>query len=120
LIPGLNDSDEEIRREAGWILDNVGDAVPLHFTAFHPDYRMLDRPRTPPETLSRARGIAMAMGAKFVYVGNVHDTEGSTTYCPGCGRALITRDWHRILTYELDGAACPGCGTIVPGAFTRT
>lgn len=119
LIPGLNDSNEEIRRETEWIGENLGDSVPVHFTAFHPDYRMTDRPRTPPETLLRARGIAQDLGLKFVYVGNVHDAEGSTTYCPSCRKALIERDWHSVLTYRLLGDQCPDCHRKIPGRFEK-
>jgi pyruvate formate lyase activating enzyme len=119
LIPGLNDSDEEIRREVEWIMENLGDSVPVHFTAFHPDYRMIDRPATPPETLQRAREIAHEIGLKFVYVGNVHDAEGSTTYCPGCRKAVIERDWHSILAYRLQGDRCPDCGAGIPGRFEK-
>src|SRR5439155_1626103 len=103
LIPGLNDGDEEIGRECDWILEHLGPDVPLHFTAFHPDFKMMDRPRTPAATLVRARAIARAGGLRYVYVGNVHDAEGQTTWCPGCGAALIVRDWHAIGRYRMDG-----------------
>src|SRR5262249_46070565 len=89
LIPGHNDSDEEIEAETLWIAEHLGSDVPLHFTAFHPDYKMRDVPPTPPATLSRARRIALANGLHFVYTGNVHDSEGGTTYCPGCGAAAV-------------------------------
>jgi pyruvate formate lyase activating enzyme len=92
--------------------------VPLHFSAFHPDFKMLDVPPTPPATLRRARAIALREGLKYVYTGNVHDREGDTTYCPGCGAALIERDWYRIEGYRLtaDGH-CPDCGTAIPGRW---
>jgi pyruvate formate lyase activating enzyme len=118
LIPGRNDSEEEIRAEVRWILDNLGDEVPLHFTAFHPAYRLTDVPPTPPETLVEARELAMSMGMKFVYTGNVMHREGSTTYCPGCGTALIQRSWHRVLACDLRDGACPRCGTRIPGVFS--
>jgi pyruvate formate lyase activating enzyme len=86
LIPGRNDSDAEIEAECAWILDNLGPDVPLHFTAFHPDYKMTDVPPTPPATLTRAREIALRHGLRYVYTGNVHDTDGGSTFCPGCGR----------------------------------
>jgi len=117
LIPGLNDGDDEIARECAWIVERLGTDVPLHFTAFHPDFKMTDRPRTPPATLARARRIAHAHGVRFCYVGNVHDDEGQTTSCPGCGAVLIVRDWHAIRRYRLDGERCPDCGTIIPGRF---
>ena len=94
LIPGLNDSDTEIAAECAWIREHLGGDVPLHFTAFHPDYKMLDRPPTPPATLTRARRIAIDEGLQFVYTGNVHDADGGTTSCPGCGAAVIVRDWY--------------------------
>jgi len=117
LIPGLNDGDDEIARESDWILENLGPDVPLHFTAFHPDFRMMDRPRTPPATLVRARVIARTRGIRHCYVGNVHDRDGQTTWCPGCGAALIERDWHAICGYRLDGNRCLDCGATLPGRF---
>jgi pyruvate formate lyase activating enzyme len=116
MIPGENDDPEETKQLAAWVLDNLGDAVPLHFTAFHPDFRMTDKPRTPASTLRRARDIARAMGIKYCYVGNVFDDEGQTTYCPACGAALIRRSWHDILEYRLIGDRCP-CGQKIPGRF---
>lgn len=121
LIPGHNDSDGELGRMAEWIATELGPDVPLHFSAFHPDHHMRDVPPTPPSTLQRARRIAMAAGLHYVYVGNVHDIDGDTTWCPGCGRALVVRDWYRILDYRLtaDGR-CPGCGLAIPGHFAET
>ncbi len=118
LIPGLNDSDDEIHRESEWIVQNLGTDIPLHFTAFHPDYRMTKIPRTPPETLRRARAIALTHGLRFVYLGNVFDEEGQTTWCPTCGWALIVRDWQTVRRFELrrDGR-CPHCATKIPGEF---
>ncbi|HET6920026.1 MAG TPA: AmmeMemoRadiSam system radical SAM enzyme [Jiangellaceae bacterium] len=118
LIPGHNDSDAEIDAETRWIADMLGPDVPLHFTAFHPDYKMLDVPRTPASTLVRARQIAVSNGLNFVYTGNVHDQEGGTTYCPNCGSALIVRDWYDIRGYQLDEHGnCRTCGTQIPGMF---
>ncbi len=118
LIPGLNDSDQEIDAETRWLVEHLGPDVPLHFTAFHPDFKMLDRPPTPPETLRRARRIAMANGLRYVYTGNVHDPEGQTTYCHGCGRAVIERDWYRLGAWGLtDDGRCQACGTRIPGVF---
>jgi pyruvate formate lyase activating enzyme len=118
LIPGKNDSDEEIRNESQWIARELGLDVPLHFTAFHPDYKMTDLPPTPPHTLSRARAIAQQEGLQYVYTGNVFDTEGGTTYCAACKTPLIARDWHRIVSYRVthDGK-CPGCATPLAGEF---
>ncbi len=118
LIPGLNDSSAEIDAMTRWIADQLGPDVPLHFTAFHPDYKMLDRPPTPPATLKRARAIALGNGLHHVYTGNVHDIEGGTTFCPRCHAALIQRDWYEVLRCDLDiSGACPRCGVAVAGRF---
>ena len=118
LIPGHNDSDAEIDAECGWLADNLGADVPLHFTAFHPDFKMRDVPPTPPSTLRRAREIALGHGLRFVYTGNVHDAEGGRTTCPGCGAAVVERDWYRIDHYRLtDDGRCAGCGTVLPGRY---
>jgi pyruvate formate lyase activating enzyme len=118
LIPGLNDSPEEIARECDWIAERLGADVPLHFTAFHPDWRMRDRPPTPPATLRMARAIARQRGLRYVYTGNVHDPEGGTTFCHVCGAALIVRDWFEIVSWHLtaDGR-CPACGAACAGVF---
>ena len=118
LIPGKNDSDDELRAMSKWIMKELGPDVPLHFTAFHPDYKMPDIPATPAATLTRARRIAMEEGLHYVYTGNVHDARGGATYCTGCGKTLIARDWHRIEDYALtpDGK-CIDCGTVLPGRF---
>jgi pyruvate formate lyase activating enzyme len=118
LIPGRNDSDEEIDAETRWVAEELGPDTPLHFTAFHPDYKMRDVPPTPPATLGRARRIALANGLRFVYTGNVHDTEGGTTYCPGCGTAAVVRDWYDIRRYRLDARGhCRSCGVAVAGVY---
>jgi pyruvate formate lyase activating enzyme len=116
LIPGENDDVSETARLCAWVAENLGDSVPLHFTAFHPDFNMTHRPRTPAATLKRARQIAMAEGIKYCYVGNVFDEEGQTTYCPACNRALIRRSWHDLLEYNLNGERCP-CGAPIAGVF---
>ncbi len=118
LIPGKNDSDEELRAEAKWIYRELGPDVPLHFTAFHPDFKMMDLPPTPASTLTRARRIALDEGLHYVYTGNVHDREGGTTFCPSCRSALVVRDWHRIEDYRItsDGR-CPDCRSAVAGRF---
>ncbi|OLC66527.1 MAG: AmmeMemoRadiSam system radical SAM enzyme [Betaproteobacteria bacterium 13_1_40CM_4_64_4] len=118
LIPGKNDSDAELEAESKWIMRELGPDVPLHFTAFHPDYKMLDIAHTPASTLSRARKIALAEGLHYVYTGNVHDREGGTTFCPGCARPVIVRDWYEIRDYSLtqDGR-CKHCSTRLPGRY---
>ncbi|WP_100447625.1 AmmeMemoRadiSam system radical SAM enzyme [Glycomyces xiaoerkulensis] len=118
LIPGHNDSDDEIAAEAAWIAEHLGDGVPLHFTAFHPDFKMRDVPATPPATLRRARRIALDAGLRYVYTGNVHDAANQTTYCPDCGEPLVVRDWYRIDQYELsDSGHCTFCGARIPGVY---
>jgi pyruvate formate lyase activating enzyme len=118
LIPGANDSDAEIDAETKWIAEHLGPDVPLHFTAFHPDFRMRDKPPTPPATLTRARSIARANGLKYVYTGNVHDGDGGSTWCPDCGQRLIERDWYVLGEWNLtaDGR-CQACGASIPGRF---
>jgi len=118
LIPGHNDSDEEIRALCAWVARELGPEVPLHFTAFHPDWKMPDVPPTPPATLMRARRIALDAGLHFVYTGNVHDPEGGTSYCPSCQHAVIVRDWYDICHYDLTSrGTCPHCGTSIAGRF---
>ncbi len=118
LIPGLNDSDEEIDAMTKWVVEHLGPDVPHHFTAFHPDFKMMDRPPTPPETLTRARKIALDNGERYVYTGNVHDPEGQTTYCHRCGAVLIERDWYRLGRWGLDAEGrCAACGTPCAGVF---
>ena len=120
VIPDENDSDEELHAMAEWVVENLGVDVPWHFSAFHPDWKMPDHPPTPPETLTRAREIAMGHGVRYVYVGNVHDERGDSTYCHGCGRKLIGRDWYEITEWALTNeGACPDCGTLLPGVFER-
>ncbi len=117
VIPGLNDDPRETRALAEWVRDHMGPDVPLHFSAFHPDFKMLDRPPTPPATLGRARAIAREVGLRHVYTGNVHDPEGQTTFCPGCGEPVIVRDWFAIRRYRLSGDACAACGARLAGRF---
>ncbi len=118
VIPGHNDSVEEIDRECAWLLDNLGPDVPLHFSAFHPDFKMTDVPRTPPKTLARAREQALEVGIHHVYTGNVHDAAGQSTYCAGCGAMLVERDWYRIGAYRVRDGACPDCGHAVAGRWS--
>ena len=118
LIPGLNDSDDELGALAGWVAARLGPDVPLHFSAFHPDWKMRDRPPTPPATLTRARDIARANGLRYAYTGNVHDTTGGSTFCHECGGLLIERDWYEIGAYRLtDDGHCADCGTACEGVF---
>ena len=122
VIPGHNDSDAELTAMCKWIMDRLGPDVPLHFTAFHPDFKMQDIPPTPHATLTRARAIAQRVGLRYVYLGNVHDRAAGSTVCPICHATLIERDWHEILAYELDVDAaghgsCPHCHAAIPGVF---
>jgi len=118
LIPGENDSNDELDRMTRWVAESLGPDVPIHFTAFHPDYKLLDKPPTPPATLTRARRIAMGNGLRYAYTGNVHDPEGGTTFCHHCGERLIGRDWYVLTEWNLtSGGACASCGTPLPGRF---
>lgn len=118
LIPDANDGDEELTALAHWVATELSPDVPLHFTAFHPDYKLTDRPPTPPATLHRARAIARAQGLRHVYTGNIPDRAGTRTDCPHCGACLIDRDGYAIAAYRVskDGH-CPDCGTVLPGRF---
>jgi pyruvate formate lyase activating enzyme len=118
LIPGENDSDAELDAMTRWIAEELGPDVPLHFSAFHPDWKMTDRPATPAATLTRARDLAMRNGLHYVYTGNVHDAVGGSTWCPGCGALLIERDWFDLGRWGLapDGR-CAACGLAIPGVF---
>jgi pyruvate formate lyase activating enzyme len=118
LIPGHNDSAQEVEALSRWVLERLGPEVPLHFTAFHPDYKMMDVPPTPPRTLRQARDIAMTVGLRYVYTGNIHDPQGQSTYCHACGQLLIERDWYRLGRWNLTAeGACNRCGTPLPGLF---
>jgi pyruvate formate lyase activating enzyme len=118
LIPGENDSAQEIAAECRWVIDHLGPDVPLHFTAFHPDWKMTATPPTPPATLRLARRIAMDLGLRYVYTGNIHDPAGQATCCHGCGATLIGRDGYDITAWEVSAdGACVACGTRCPGVF---
>ena len=118
LIPGENDSEQELEEMTQWIVENLGPDVPIHFTAFHPDYKMTDKPYTPAETLTRARRIAVKNGIRYAYTGNVHDKRGGSTYCHGCGGILIGRDWYVLSDWKLTGdGKCKECGTACAGVF---
>ncbi|MGB0682404.1 MAG: AmmeMemoRadiSam system radical SAM enzyme [Magnetovibrionaceae bacterium] len=122
LIPGENDSDDEIEAMTQWIMQELGGDVPIHFTAFHPDWKMRDKPRTAEQTLLNARYIARKNGLRYAYVGNVHNKQGQSTYCPGCGSLAVGRDWHLLSDWNLTqggpgGAHCSTCGTAISGVF---
>jgi pyruvate formate lyase activating enzyme len=118
LIPGLNDSDTEIDGMTRWVAGHLGPEVPVHFTAFHPDYKMRDRPPTPPETLARARRIAMDNGVRYAYTGNLHDPAGQSTCCHHCGTLVIERDWYELGAWRLTGdGRCANCDTPLAGVF---
>ena len=118
LIPGENDSDKELRQMTAWVVENLGPEVPMHFTAFHPDWKMRNIERTPAATLTRARRIAIENGVHYPYTGNVHDSHGSSTWCQACGELLIERDWYLLGRWGLDAdGCCAGCGERLPGHF---
>jgi pyruvate formate lyase activating enzyme len=118
LIPDENDSDKEIDEMTRWAVEHLGPDVPWHFTAFHPDWKMTDKPHTPPQSLTRARRIAMNNGLRYVYTGNVHDEDGGSTYCRHCGKKLIGRDWYVLTEWNLRAQGhCRSCGTPLPGVF---
>jgi pyruvate formate lyase activating enzyme len=116
MIPTLNDDQEETRKLVGWILEHLGPEVPLHFTAFHPDFKLRDKPRTPPETLHAARRIALDEGVHYVYEGNIHG-DGGNTLCPGCGSLLVRRAWHDVLRNRIHDGQCPDCGALIAGRW---
>ncbi len=120
LIPTKNDSEEEIDRLCDWFVNELGPEVPLHFSAFHPDFKMTDLPRTPSETLIRARKQALGHGIKHVYTGNVHDAASQSTYCAGCDALLIERDWYTLGNYRIRDGACPDCQRPIAGRFGKS
>jgi pyruvate formate lyase activating enzyme len=118
VIPGRNDSDREFDEMTRWVVEHLGPDVPMHFTAFHPDWKMLDVPPTPPATLSRAREVALRNGVRYVYTGNVHDEVGGSTICHQCGETLIGRDWYVLTAWRLtDEGECATCGAPCAGVF---
>jgi pyruvate formate lyase activating enzyme len=117
VIPGQNDDDDELRRLSRWCVEHLGPETPLHFSAFHPDFKMTDVPRTPPATLRRARAIALDEGAKHVYTGNVHDRVGDATHCASCDATLIQRDWYELVSWNLHDGRCSECGHALAGVF---
>jgi len=118
VIPTLNDAPSETRALAEWILENLGPDIPLHFTAFHPDFKLRDKPRTPPETLHAARRAAIEAGLHYVYVGNIY-SDGAHTRCPSCGSMLIRRSWHDVQEMHLKNGCCPKCGLAIPGRWAN-
>jgi len=118
LIPGENDSDRELHAMTSWVVDKLGPEVPMHFTAFHPDWKMLDIGRTSSASLTQARNIALSNGVHYAYTGNVHDPKGSSTWCRDCGELLIQRDWYQLGRWGLEkNGSCASCGTKLPGHF---
>jgi len=116
MIPALNDDPAETQRLAEWVLTHLGPDVPLHFTAFHPDFKLRDKPPTPPETLHRARQIALKAGLHYVYEGNIY-SDAANTSCPGCGEVLIRRSWHDVLDNRMKHGCCANCGLPIPGVW---
>ncbi len=118
LIPGRNDSEKELNEMTRWVVENLGPDVPMHFTAFHPDWKMMDLPSTPVETLVRAREIALGNGVRYAYTGNIHNQDGDSTWCHHCGEKLIGRDWYVLSDWNLDAdGKCASCGTPCAGVF---
>lgn len=121
LIPGANDSDAELDALTRFVAEELGSHVPLHFSAFHPDWKMRDVPPTPTATLRRARDIALANGLRYVFTGNVHDPDGQTTWCHGCGARLVGRDGYTLTGWGLDETGrCCACGEACAGVFEAT
>ena len=118
LIPDENDSEQELEAMTQWVVENLGPEVPMHFTAFHPDWKMMDKPHTPTKTLMMARNIALKNGVHYAYVGNIHDKAAESTYCHQCGEILIGRDWYQLSDWNLDASGhCRFCGTRCAGVF---
>ncbi|ELR64857.1 Radical SAM, Pyruvate-formate lyase-activating enzyme [Photobacterium marinum] len=121
LIPDENDSNAELDELTRWVYDNLGPDVPIHFSAFHPDFKMLDKPRTPPETVKRARDIALKNGLNYAYVGNIFDESGDSTYCPSCHKKVLSRDWYQLgERFLTDDGACMHCGYQIAGRFNAS
>jgi len=122
IIPGENDDPAEIEEMTNWVVENLGPDVPMHFSAFHPDWKMMDHKHTPKETLIRCRDIALKNGIRYAYTGNVHHFDGASTYCHSCGGMLIGRDWYELSTWNLSfegnySGNCKNCGTPLAGVF---
>ena len=119
VIPGENDDEAELNELSQWVCEKLGKDVPIHFSAFHPDFKMRDRSRTPASTLVKAREIAKQNGLRYVYSGNVRDLAGDATMCPSCGETLIQRDWYKLLSWNLDGDKCASCRCVIAGVFEK-
>lgn len=117
LIPDENDSEDELIKMCNWIVENLGDEVPLHFSAFHPDFKMMNKTITPLTTLQLAHTIAKKIGVKYCYTGNVHNPKSQNTYCPSCNKILISRDWHKVLENNMDKGFCGKCNEKISGVF---
>jgi len=118
IIPGENDSKQELTEMCEWVVENLGPDMPMHFSAFHPDFKMMDKPPTPASTLVMARDIAMKAGVRYAYVGNVHNKNADSTWCHQCGELLIERDWYELGQWHLNAeGGCKSCGTKVAGVF---
>lgn len=118
LIPGENDNEQEIEAMSQWVVEHLGPDVPMHFSVFHPDWKMLDKPMTPEQSVRRARQIALANGVHYAYVGNMHDPQADSTRCHHCGALLIGRDWYQLSEWRLDAnGCCPDCGSLCSGVF---
>ncbi len=118
LIPSWNDSDEELDEMTRWVVENLGPDMPMHFSAFHPDWKMMNVPPTPASTLTRARDIAMRNGVRYAYVGNVHNPDADSTWCHHCGEKLIGRDWYVLSDWNITAnGKCNHCQTPVAGVF---
>ena len=121
LIPGENDSPAELEEMTQWVVENLGPDVPMHFSAFHPAWKMNHIPPTPPAALTMARKIALENGVRYAYTGNVHDPDGGSTYCHQCGKKLIGRNWYILTDWNLTGEGrCKFCGTPLPGVFNAS
>ena len=121
IIPGQNDSEQELDEMTTWVHDNLGADVPMHFSAFHPDWKMMETPPTPPSALIKAREIALANGIRYAYTGNLHNRQGDSTWCHHCGELLIGRDWYVIEQWNLTAnGCCPRCQTECRGIFQST
>jgi pyruvate formate lyase activating enzyme len=117
VVPTLNDASDDLRRLCAWVVDSLGPDVPLHFSRFHPDYRLTDLPATPLETLDRAYQLAKSAGCHFPYVGNVPGHPGNNTVCPGCGRVIVRREGFEVLAYDIVDGACRFCHRSIPGVW---
>ncbi len=120
LIPGENDSEDEVKEMSKWIVDHIGPNIPLHFSAFHPDFRMKDKPHTSHTSLKRAREIAKDVGINYVYLGNVNDFQGSSTYCPHCNKLIVGREWYKLSSYHIKDGCCSHCGEKIAGRFNES